>query len=74
MIADGFGVGYIIGKDWAAVFISGFEVSCILLKINTSKHLLFSQDQGARPDDFAGKIFEVWKFMRGAIELEVQSN
>ena len=32
MIADGFGVGYIIGKDWAAVFISGFEVDCILLK------------------------------------------
>lgn len=31
VIADGFGIGYIIGKDWAAVFISGFEVSCLLL-------------------------------------------
>ena len=63
----GFGIGYIISPDWAAVFVHGFEVLLIYHSIYLT-HV--SQSEGAFPDKFCEKIKNIWNLMQESIELE----
>ncbi|CAG5110532.1 Oidioi.mRNA.OKI2018_I69.chr2.g4923.t1.cds [Oikopleura dioica] len=66
---NGFGIGYIIRKDWIAVTLSGFKVK---KKLGNRKNGQ-NKDQGADVQEFAKLVEEAFLTMKTAIDSTMES-